>query len=313
MNDLYKVLGISKQAVCRYQQRQLIFEQKLEVLLQEAETLRMAHPGCGVEKMYYTLKPDFMGRDKFIDTFMDLGFRLKKKLNYRKTTIASSLYYPNIIKGLTIDKPNEIWQSDITYIQVKNVFYYAVFIIDVYTKEIVGYCVSDHMRATANMKALQDAITHYGSPKIHHSDRGGQYIYKDYIKLLKQHNSQISMGLIAQENAFAERINRTIKEEYLEHWDINGFSELKERIDQAVKHYNEQRLHNNIDRNTPQYFRKYILSLPEQDRPKVTIYTEVENKTIGASSPNGFKQDLTQVQNCPKKMKYNQQLNEYIT
>ncbi len=168
-------------------------------------------------------------------------------------------------------------------------FYYAVFIIDVYTKEIVGYCVSDHMRATANMKALQDAITDYGSPKIHHSDRGGQYIYKDYIKLLKQHNSQISMGLIAQENAFAERINRTIKEEYLEHWDINDFSELKERTDQAVKHYNKQRLHNNIDRNTPQYFRKYVLSLPEQDRPKVTIYTEVENKTIEASSPKDFK------------------------
>lgn len=312
MNMLHKTLNISKQAVHNYQKRQQVFEQKLEILLQEAQALRKVHPGCGVEKMYYTLKPDFIGRDRFIEVFMNLGFRLKKKLNYKKTTIASKIYYPNIIKGLTITAPNEIWQSDITYIEVHGDFYYVVFIIDVYTKELVGYCVSDHMRATANMKALGDAIKEFGAPKIHHSDRGGQYIYKEYIALLKQHNALISMGLIAQENAFAERINRTIKEEYLAHWDIKDFQDLKTKVDKAVKHYNKHRLHNNIARKTPQFFRQYVLSLPEQDRPKVTIYTEVENKIAGASSPNDFKQDLTQDQNCPRS-KNNEQLNEYIT
>ncbi len=92
MNDLYKTLGIGKQAVHRYAQRTSIFEQKLGVLLKEAEDLRAVHPGCGVEKMYYSLQPNFLGRDRFIELFMDLGFGLKKRRNYRKTTQASKIY-----------------------------------------------------------------------------------------------------------------------------------------------------------------------------------------------------------------------------
>lgn len=167
--------------------------------------------------MYTVLKPDFIGRDRFIEAFMELGFRLKKKKNYRKTTIASKIYYPNLIKGKQVNKPSTIWQSDITYIEINGKFYYAVFIIDVYTKKIVGCHVSDTMRAEANMKALQMALKDNAAPLIHHSDRGSQYVYKKYISLLKDNNSQISMALSAQDNAYAERINRTIKEEYLNH------------------------------------------------------------------------------------------------
>ncbi|MGM0934980.1 MAG: DDE-type integrase/transposase/recombinase, partial [Bacteroidota bacterium] len=108
------------------------------------------HPGCGVEKMYYTLKPGFIGRDRFVETFIQLGYRLKRKKNYRRTTIAGKIYYPNKIKGLEINTPSVVWQSDITYYRVGDKFYYAVFIIDVYTKKVVGYRVSDHMRGTAN-------------------------------------------------------------------------------------------------------------------------------------------------------------------
>lgn len=301
LNKLYRTIGISKQAVHRKIHRQTIFEKKLEVLLSEVESLRAVHPGCGVEKMYHTLQPRFIGRDKFIELFMRLGFRLKKRRNYRKTTIASKLYYPNIIKGLSIDSPNTIWQSDITYIEVGKRFYYAVFIIDVYTKEIVGYKVSDHMRATANVQALTEAIKQYGAPKIHHSDRGSQYIYKDYIALLKKHNAKISMGLIAQDNAFAERINRTIKEEYLSHWQIGSLAQLQRMVKKAVIHYNTKRIHNNIARKTPEYFRKYVVSLPKQERPMVDIYTDEKNKIEGVSNTPNFKQELPQAYNCPKK------------
>ena len=75
MNRLYRVLGISKQGVDQYQRRQQKFEEKMKILLSEAEQLRKEHPGCGVEKMYYTLQPDFIGRDRFIELFMELGFR----------------------------------------------------------------------------------------------------------------------------------------------------------------------------------------------------------------------------------------------
>lgn len=130
--------------------------------------------------MYYTLQPDFIGRDRFVATFMQLGYRLKRKKNYMRTTVAGKLYYPNEIKGLKIDAPSVVWQSDITYYRVGDKFYYAVFIIDVYTKKIVGYEVSDRMRGTANVKALQMALRNNKAPTIHHSDRGSQYIYKTY-------------------------------------------------------------------------------------------------------------------------------------
>jgi hypothetical protein len=272
MNKLYKAVGISKQAVIQYAKRQLIFDKKVRNLLIEAELLRREHPGCGVEKMYSTLKPDFIGRDRFIDLFMDLGFRLKKKRNYKRTTYAGSIYYPNLIKGMKVNAPSMIWQSDITYIYVDQKFYYAVFIIDVYTKKIVGYQISNHMRATANVKALKMALKFNKPPITHHSDRGGQYIYKEYIKVLNDNESQISMALSAQDNAYAERINRTIKEEYLDYWKPKNFEQLKRQINKAVKHYNTKRPHNNLGKLTPVDFENMWLNNQQVFNNVLTIF-----------------------------------------
>ncbi len=272
MNELCKVIGISKQAVNQYQKRQLIFDNKVNNLLVEAEILRKEHPGCGVEKMYNTLKPDFIGRDRFTELFMGLGFRLKKKRNYRRTTYASSIYYPNLIKGMMVYAPSMVWQSDITYIYVEDKFYYAVFIIDVYTKIIVGYKVSDHMRATANVEALKMALRSNAAPMIHHSDRGSQYIYKEYIKVLNDNESQISMALSAQDNAYAERINRTIKEEYLDYWKPKNFEQLKSQVSKAVKHYNTRRPHNNIGKLAPISFEDKWFKKQLGDNNVLTIF-----------------------------------------
>jgi len=279
MNKLYQTIGISKQAVYNYQRRQMQFEAKLEKLIVKVEKLRKEHPGCGVEKMYYMLSPDFIGRDKFIEIFMDLGFGIKRKKNYKRTTYPTHIYYPNLIKGMEVKAPNVIWQSDITYIKIGDKFYYAVFIIDVYTKEIVGYNLSPHMRATANMKALMMATKQYGYPKIHHSDRGSQYVYKEYIALLKNHGTQISMALSAQDNAYAERINRTIKEEYIEPRNIKDYNTLERSMKKAVKHYNLKRIHNHLNRDTPANFRKKMLTLLEQERPTLLIYNDQNNET----------------------------------
>ena len=277
MNKLYKTIGVSKQAVYQYAKRQHIFDNKLSNLMTEAEELRDEHPGCGVEKMYDALKPDFIGRDRFVDTMMELGFRVKRKKNYKRTTIASKIYYPNLIKGMEVNRPSQIWQSDITYIPVGGKHYYAVFIIDVYTKKIVGYQVSDHMRATANVKALQMALNKHPPPKIHHSDRGGQYIYKDYISLLKKQGSQISMALSAQDNAYAERINRTIKEEYIDHWKPKTFSELKRFVKRAVIQYNNIRPHNNLEKRSPIEFENLWSTMKDNNKPKLTIFNNEIN------------------------------------
>lgn len=278
LNQLYEVVDISKQGVAQYQQRQEIFNQKLQDLIVEADELRKDHPGCGVRKMYETLKPDFIGRDRFEEILMALGYRLKKHKNFMRTTYASAVNYPNLIKGIKVSAPSIIWQSDITYIRIRDKFYYAVFIIDVYTKNIVGYNVSDNMRATGNLKAMQMALKNHKAPAIHHSDRGGQYVYKDYISLLKKNGCKISMSLSAQDNAYAERINRTIKEEYLDHWIPQNFNELQAMVKKAVKNYNHKRQHLNLPKMNPVEFEKHWLTLKEAERPEITIFNNEEKK-----------------------------------
>jgi len=300
LNSLYAVAGISKQAVCNYEKRRSKYDQNVIRLISEAEYLREEHPGCGVEKMYYTLKPDFIGRDRFIDLFMSLGFRLNNPKNYYRTTRGGKVYYPNLIQGMLIHSPSQVWQSDITYYRIEDRFYYVVFIIDVYTKKIVGYNVADNMRAEANMFALNTALVDHRHPTIHHSDRGSQYIYKPYVDLLTGLNTYISMGLTGMDNAYAERINQTIKHEYLKHWQPRSFSELRSMTCKAVNNYNNKRIHNNLGRMTPVNFEEKVLNLSKHDRPMAIIYTDGQPKMKVTSSHLSFlAQQNLQAPICP--------------
>jgi putative transposase len=266
------VIGISKQAVHQRDHRDRQLDVRIDELMINAENLRRAHPGCGVEKMYYVLKPDFLGRDKFIEIMMGLGFRLKSQRNYRRTTYAGKKRYPNLIKGLTITKPSMLWQSDITYVAVDNKFYYVVFIIDVYTKKIVGYQLSKTMHATANIKALKMALKSNPGPHIHHSDRGSQYGSHQYLALLTDQKTKISMGLIAQDNAYAERINRTIKEEYLQPWNPRTYDQLKKQLEKAVYNYNNIRPHDHLKKITPMAFEERWHKDPTFKKPRIVIF-----------------------------------------
>lgn len=304
LNQLYEILDISKQAVIKYHKKQLELDKKIADLLIEVDLLRSEHPGCGVEKMYYTLKPDFLGRDKFILIFMDLGYRVKQIKSYHRTTIPVHSKYKNLIQGLMVRDMNIVWQSDITYFQVNGNYYYIVFIIDIYTKKIIGHTVSNHLRAQANMKALKMAIKNCNGTLenlIHHSDRGSQYIYKDYITLLENKGAKISMGEKAQDNAYAERINGTIKNEYLKHWEINTFEQLKSKLNKAVKHYNTKRIHDELpQRLTPMEFEKIILNLDSQRKPTVIIYAEGNDKIKSAFNRLDFKpKGKPLAHNCP--------------
>jgi putative transposase len=274
MNQLYQAIGISKQAVNQQAKRQTCFERQCAELIEQADILRSDHPGCGVEKIYHTLQPDFLGRDRCIELLMEAGFRLKRSKNYRRTTYASHIHYPNLIKGVSVGAPSVIWQSDITYYLAGERFYYAVFIIDVYTKKIVGYQVSDHMRVGANIKALEMALKNNKAPDIHHSDRGSQYSSHEYTTLLKSHNCRVSMAQTAQDNAYAERINRTIKEEYLEHWAPKNLQSLIKAIQKAVLNYNTKRKHKHLNLMTPVDFEERWHKNLLSEKPIITIFND---------------------------------------
>lgn len=285
--------------------RQNNFDMELIDLVKQVDSIREEHPGCGVEKMYRTLKPEYMGRDKFCDIFMGLGYGIRKVKNYRRTTISAHLNYPNLIEGMLVTAPYKVLQSDITYFELGNRFYYIVFIIDVYTKEVLGYNVCDNMRKEANVKALKMALKQISPEQrksmIHHSDRGSQYGSNEYTKILKENGIQISMGLKAQDNAYAERINGTIKNEYLNRWYINDFKELERCFEKAVKHYNHKRVHNHlINDYSPIKFKGNLINLSPQERPTVIIYAEGNKKVKVASSHIDFTpREEPLAHNCP--------------
>lgn len=290
LNSFYAVLGATKQGVDQSLRRQLAFDQELEVLVKEADILKKEHPGCGVEKMYYSLMPEKMGRDKFCEIFISLGYGVKRIRRYPRTTIAGHISYPNLIEGLIVNRPAHLIQSDISYFDLDGTFYYLVFIVDVYTREIIGDQVSDHQRTEANMMAMNQAlekveITEGGL--IHHSDRGSQYGSRAYRKLLTDNGVLISMGISATENAYAERVNGIIKNEYLYRWKIKDFKDLKKKVKQAVKHYNNVRLHRGHGlKFSPVDFRRNWLTLEPRNRPTAIIYTEGKPNLMRSSRPH---------------------------
>ena len=279
-------------------------QKKLSDLVIEADLIKSEHPGCGVEKLYYTLEPNRLGRDKFIDYFMDLGYRVKRIRNYIRTTIPVDSKYQNFISGMLLNDRNQVWQTDITYYHVGHRFYYITFIIDVYTKKIVSYQVSDNLRAEANLKALRQALKMNKGVidgLIHHSDRGSQYTEKRYTGLLAKNGVSISMSKKAQDNAYAERINGIIKNEYLAYKEITGLNELKKEVKKAVKHYNNKRLHRNLPKwNTPIQFEEKLVHLSDQNRPKELVYAEENCKIKKASSFLNFRPEIEpQKKVCP--------------
>lgn len=276
-------------------------------MIVQVDTIRVDHPGCGVEKMYDTLRPSLLGRDKFCEIFMGLGYGIRRIRNYHRTTIPTHIKYPNLIEGMIVSRPYQVLQSDITYYEIDGNHFYIVFIIDVYTKEILGHCTSNHMRTEANLKAMRMALKKMDvdlSNTIHHSDRGAQYASKKYVKLLQENNIKVSMGLKAQDNAYAERINGTIKNEYLKRWCVTERN-LENKVNKAVKNYNERRKHMSFkNRFSPLEFKNTLLDLNTQKRPKVIIYAEENYKIKATSSRLDFDpKKEPQDHNCPIELK----------
>jgi putative transposase len=281
LNSLYRIAGVTKQAVFQQFNRDKLFFHNVSTLIPYVDLIRKEHPGCGLEKIYYTLNPEFIGRDRFIEVLMELGYRVKKKKNYIRTTYSVASKYKNLIEGLSINNKNRIWQSDITYYYVGNRFYYLVFILDVYTKVILAYRASDNLRAEANIIALKMALAAQGlslEGLIHHSDRGSQYIEKNYISLLEKNFIQISMGNKAQENAYAERVNGIIKNECLKYRNIESFINLKRELKKSVIHYNNKRKHRSLPNwMTPMEFDNYLINLEHDKKPIITIFNHNNN------------------------------------
>lgn len=218
--------------------------------------------------LHQSLKKEFkehqikLGRDKFFEILRQNALLIKPKRIRAKTTCSYHHFnkYQNLIETASTKRCNEIWVSDITYIWLKeqDKFCYLNLITDLHSRKIVGHCVYEDLSVKGSIIALQQALKQRHDktfPLIHHSDRGVQYCCHAYVKLLQINKVQISMTQSGDplENAVAERINRTIKEEFTDDREMHFCSiELaKKSIMKFVKFYNEKRPHRSVNWLTP--------------------------------------------------------------
>ena len=281
MRQVYEVAGISRQALHQHRIRQLKSERKTIEIFEQADQLRKGHPGAGCRKMALDLTCKGWGRDRLERLLLSSGYRLyRPQKSTRTTDQRREFYYPNLIEGIELDNINQVVQTDITYIYVGGKFFYIVFLIDVYSRRIVGHAVSKTLAAESNIKALQVMLKLRGEQSvkglIHHSDRGTQYTALRYRSLLTDHGILPSMCKSAWENAYTERVNRTIKEEYLQRWEISDYRSLCKRLNQAVDHYNCKRKHNSLGKISPVRFEEYVKNLGDERHPKHIIYKHVD-------------------------------------
>lgn len=278
LNNLYKSIGISKQAAYKQAIRMIQLKLQTYELLCQVSLIREEHPGCGLEKIYYQLKPDWIGRDRFLELSINLGYCLQEHKKFYKITIPVPINYPNLIEGLLVFGINTVWQSDITYYRIGEDMHYMVFIEDIYSRRILGYQASNHMRALANINTLQMAFDTRGcnlAGTIHHSDRGSQYSDHTYLDMLAGQQLLVSMGLRGQDNAYVERVNGIIKNEYLKYWTINSLDQLKKYLAKAVSHYNNKRPHRSLPgRLSPIQFEERLKNDPGSLKLNEWIYSE---------------------------------------
>lgn len=289
MKAIYLLCDLSKQAHHQAMERLIGQQEKENIYLGLMIETRDIHPGMGLRTMYEMLQPEGIGRDHFIALGLREGFRLKALENYVRTTYSvKSNRYRNLLGGKQFTDVNQLWSSDITYLYCLDRFYYIVMIMDVYSRRIIGYSVADNMRAENTLAALKMALalrgqSNYHNELIHHSDRGSQYVSDIYTDTLSDYNIQISMCDEVYENTHIERLNDTIKNQYLNRRNIAGERELKQEVAKTMEIYNTKRPHQSLERMTPVAFEASIKTVPNEARIKMKIYT---TSNIELQNPN---------------------------
>lgn len=268
------MLGVSKQAY--HKQKGLVAVRKAAMesfALEYIHKIRALDPGIGGMKLWYMYKREFpdierVGRDKFEDIIHRHGLKVRNKTRKPRTTDSTHglPLYPNLVYSFIPDSVNQLWVSDITYIPVwlndnEYLFCYLSIIMDAYSHEIIGWSAGSTLEAVYPCEALKMALRRLDnmdgyniSKLIHHSDRGVQYASKEYVKLLQDRHIKISMTENGdpKENAMAERINATLKDELLKGLRFTCLGEVRAALGVAVGFYNTRRPHMSIDMMTPE-------------------------------------------------------------
>ncbi len=277
MKDLCQIAGISKQALWSHAKRQQNLGATAHTVIEHIINIRKEHKRMGCRRMY-SCDSDFslVGRDIFEQIGLKNGFRLKRLRNKQRTTWSQTKeVYTNKIEDLEVTGINQVWQSDIFYTKVEGEVNYGVDIVDVYSRNLLALVISPSMAADQLLKALKMAIAYRKGHDlrgcIFHSDRGSQYIDGRVKAILAEHGMIGSMCLLPQENAYIERLQGTLQQEYLDEMQLTK-KNLARQVKKVVSLYNRKRPHSSLGMLTPHAYEQMTEKMDENSRPVMKIY-----------------------------------------
>lgn len=267
------MLGVSKQAYHKQKGEATVRKTTQEAFaLEYIRSTRALDPGIGGMKLWYMYKRDFpdnerIGRDRFADIIHRHGLKVRNKTRRPRTTDSSHglPVFPNLAYSFIPTAVNQLWVSDMTYIPIwlgetGYTFCYLSIITDAYSHEIIGWSVGPTLETRYPAESLKMAFRRLegagqqtAGRLIHHSDRGVQYASAEYVGLLHEKRISISMTQNGdpKENAMAERINSTVKNELLKGLRFSCIRQVRDAMEVAVAFYNERRPHMSVDMMTP--------------------------------------------------------------
>jgi putative transposase len=265
------MFGISRQAFYQKQQRDARRLNELQQIKSLVVNERRIMPRLGTRKLHYLITDKLkerglkIGRDGLFDFLRSEHLLVKPRKSYTKTTMSNHWLHkhPNLLKTLKPVRSEEVWVSDITHVPSQQGNTYLSLITDAYSRKIVGYHLSEDMKAESVAKALLMAAKNRKTalPLIHHSDRGLQYCAGEYQEILRNEEITPSMtdGYDCYQNAMAERINGILKDEFLLTTYANT-EQLDKVISESISIYNNRRPHLNLNYKTPNFIHKKSLA-----------------------------------------------------
>jgi putative transposase len=273
MVDKKNPLSVARQCSLLALPRSTFYHTPKPVTAEELELMKLIDR-CHLEKPFY-------GSRRVRDWLEDRGHKVNRKRIQRlmRTMGIVALYpkrnlslanqahkiYPYLLRNLVIDRPNQVWSTDITYVPMARGFVYLVAVMDWYSRRVLSWRVSNTMDTSFCVEALEEAIENHGAPEIFNTDQGSQFTSEEFTGVLKEHNIQISMDGKRRwvDNVFVERLWRSVKYEevYLKAYD--DIKSAKESLRQYFEFYNCERRHQSLDRQTPDqvYYDSVILKV----------------------------------------------------